>query len=134
VLLEGSRLLYFPVKPNFSGYINSGAIHRIVPLIPRLSALLPAVDPSMTTASPKSAKRARQLESMRTLAYLHSASESTVPSVQPAHPFKVSMDDVVLMQVFQPCHRIDELPTNDQHWRRKIVLRPLTRRRRLWFG
>jgi hypothetical protein len=131
VLLEGSRFLYFPVKPNFSGYISSGAIHRIVPLIPRLSALLPAVDPSMTTASPKSAKRARQLESMRMFGYSCSASESTECRVQPTHPLEISVDDVVLVQIFQPRYRVDKLPINYQFWRRKVTLHPLTRRRRL---
>jgi 3-deoxy-D-manno-octulosonic-acid transferase len=97
VLLEGSRFLYFPVKPNFSGYISSGAIHRIVPLISRLSAVLPAVDPSMTTASPKSAKRARQLESTRTLTYSYLVLESTACSVQLAHPLEISVHDVMLV-------------------------------------
>jgi hypothetical protein len=69
VLLEGSRFLYLPVNPNFSGYISSGAIHRVVPPTPRLSALFSVVDSSMITASPKSAKRARWLEPIRMLAY-----------------------------------------------------------------
>lgn len=70
VLLEGSSFWYSLVKPNSSGCISSGAIHRRVPLIPRLLA----VDSSTMTASPKSAKRARQLESIRIFAYQCSTS------------------------------------------------------------
>ena len=69
MLLEGSRFLCLPpAKPNLSGYITSGAIHRIVPPTPRVSGLLPAVDSLMITASPKSARRARRLESIRMFA------------------------------------------------------------------
>jgi hypothetical protein len=134
VLFEGSRFPHLPAKPNFSGYINSGAIHRIVPLIPRLSPVLPAVDSSMITASPKSAKRARQSESIKMFAYSYSAPGSTIRSVQPTHPFEISVDDVMLMQVLQPRYRVNELPTNDQYCRREVTSHPLTRRRRLWFG
>ena len=113
VLLEGSRFLCLVVKPNFSGYISSGAIHRIVSLIPRSPAVLPVVNLLVVMASPKSAKRARQLESIKMLVYSYSASESTARSVWKAHPLKISVDHVVLMQVFQPCYRVDELPVND---------------------
>jgi hypothetical protein len=67
-------------------------------------------------------------------AYSHSAPEPNVCNAEPAHPLEVSVDDVVLMQVFQPRYRVNELFTTDQYCRRKITPHPLTRRRRLWFG
>ena len=44
------------------------------------------------------------------------------------------MNDIVLVQVFQPGCRIDELPTIDQYNRRTAVFHSLTRRMRLIFG
>ena len=63
----GGCLKILPSNPNFSGLNNSGAIHRTVPSIPKLA--VPAVDSSIITASPKSARRAQHSESMRTLAW-----------------------------------------------------------------
>ena len=68
VFLDGRRFIDSLVKPNLSGYIISGAIHRIVPLIPEFT-VLPNVASSIIAANPKSAKRAWEVESIKIFAY-----------------------------------------------------------------
>ena len=87
VSLEGSCFASLPVNPNLSGKNNSGAIHRVVPFILPSRTVVLLVVSSTIAASPKSAKRARHSESIRTLTLRdHSVSLQIVQYVKNSLP------------------------------------------------
>ena len=87
VSLEGSCFASFPVNPNLSGKNNSGAIHRVVPFILPSRTVVLLVVSSTIAASPKSAKRARHSESIRTLTLRdHSVSSQIVQHIKNSLP------------------------------------------------